>query len=69
MKKLIFQIVFVIATIVALGGLYLIFNGSLEMFPTEEQIEKTRIAGWIIFLAGVFIDGIIGRTLIRNSRM
>ena len=59
MKKMVLKIVFVIVTIVALCGLYFIINGSLEMFPTEEQIEKTRITGWIMLSAGVFIDGII----------
>ena len=59
MKKMVLKIVFVIVTIVALCGLYLIINGSLEMFPTEEQIEKTRITGWRMLSAGVFIDGII----------
>ena len=59
MKKMVLKIVFFIVTIVALCGLYLIINGSLEMFPTEEQIEKTRITGWIMLSAGVFIDGII----------
>ncbi len=59
MKKMVLIIDFVIVTIVALCGLYLIINGSLEMFPTEEQIEKTRITGWIMLSAGVFIDGII----------
>lgn len=68
MKKMVLKIVFVIVTIVALCGLYLIINGSLEMFPTEEQIEKTRITGWIIMLMGVFIDGIICKGICNGDK-
>ena len=66
MKNLILLVLFAMATMVALCGLYLIVNGSLEMFPTEEQMEKVHIVGWIFLLVGVVGDCAIGMILRRN---
>lgn len=44
------------ATLVALVGLFMIINGSLEMTPTVEQIEKVHITGWVLLVIGVLID-------------
>ena len=33
-------------------GAYALFNGSLEMMPTPEQIEKTRIAAVLFLVVG-----------------
>ena len=56
MKKTILWIIFVIAFFVAMCGLFMIINGSLEMMPYEEQIEKAQIAGWMLLCIGVIID-------------
>ena len=70
MAKLILRVLFAMATMVALCGLYLIVNGSLEMLPTEEQIEKAHIAGWVLLLVGVVGDCVIGMILriLRRNR-
>lgn len=34
----------------------MIINGSLEMTPTVEQIEKVHITGWVLLVIGVLID-------------
>ena len=71
MKNLILLVLFAMATMVALCGLYLIVNGSLEMLPTEEQIEKkAHIAGWVLLLVGVVGDCVIGMILriLRRNR-
>ena len=33
-------------------GAFALFNGSLEMMPTPEQIEKTRIAAVLFLVVG-----------------
>ena len=67
MRKFVLWGVFAVAVVAALAGLFLITNGSLEMFPTQEQVEKTRIAGWVLLLAGVLVDGILAVRL-KKSR-
>ena len=56
MKKIVLWLIFVIALFVAMYGLFMIINGSLEMMPSEEQIEKAHIAGWMLFCTGGIID-------------
>lgn len=36
----------------------MLINGSLEMFPTEEQIEKVHISGVFLAIAGVVLEAI-----------
>ncbi len=60
---------FILAVAVAVCGLYMIFHGSLEMFPTKEQVEKTQITGWILLLSGVSVDGIIAAFMMKRRRM
>ncbi|MBR4573534.1 MAG: hypothetical protein IKO16_01375 [Lachnospiraceae bacterium] len=59
MKKLLIWVIVILATIVALCGLYMIVTGSLETFPTQEQVEKSRIIGWVLFLTGAAVDAIV----------
>ncbi|MBR3635501.1 MAG: hypothetical protein IKN47_04830 [Lachnospiraceae bacterium] len=56
MKKIILYFVFIIATVLMLAGLFIIFKGSFEMFPTEEQTGKAIILGVIIALSGTLIN-------------
>jgi len=37
-------------------GLFMLMNGSLEAFPTDEQIEKVRIAGGVLAVLGLAIE-------------
>ena len=45
----------ILALIILLVGLFMLMNGSLESFPTEEQIEKVRMCGWLFTaIGGIF---------------
>lgn len=46
-------ILIVVAVLLVFGGLFYTVNGSLEMFPTDEQQGKAKIVGAIIALIGV----------------
>lgn len=37
----------ILGLIILLVGLFMLMNGLLEAFPTEEQIEKVRMCGWL----------------------
>lgn len=47
------------AGIMLLMGLFMIVNGSLESFPTEEQIEKVRLVGIALVAVGISIESVI----------
>ena len=72
MKKFVLWLIFVIAFFVAICGLFMIINGSLEMIPSEEQIEKAQIAGWMLFIVGISVDFIavlyMGRLYERKTK-
>ena len=55
-----------ITVTVAIAGLFMILNGSMEMFPTDEQIEKARIAGEILLMIGVIANGIIVAYILKS---
>lgn len=66
MKKIVCIAIVIVASLVALVGLFMIINGSLEMMPTAEQIEKVHIAGWGLLVIGSLIDlfaVVIGRNI------
>ncbi|MBO4458200.1 MAG: hypothetical protein J5802_10810 [Butyrivibrio sp.] len=64
MMKL-FRIVFlIIALILIVAGVFMIANGSLEMYPTSEQQGKAHIAG--AFLD--FVGGIISILTYNKSK-
>lgn len=66
MKKIVCIAIVIVASLVALVGLFMIINGSLEMMPTAEQIEKVHIAGWGLLVIGGLIDlfaVVIGRNI------
>lgn len=56
MKKLVCSSLIVIVSLVALVALFCFVNGSLEMYPTEEQQEKVRIASMTVFLICLIVD-------------
>ena len=66
MKKVFLCFAFMITVTVAIAGLFMILNGSMEMFPTDEQIEKARIAGEILLMIGVIANGIIVAYILKN---
>lgn len=68
MKKVILNIGIIIATIVTLLGVLYFFNGSLEMYPTEEQIEKAKIGASVIIMVGLVADIVLIRLASKYKR-
>ncbi|SFU49005.1 hypothetical protein [Butyrivibrio sp. INlla21] len=42
-----------IAFLIIIIGVFMLINGSLEMYPTSEQIEKSRITGLLFIIVGM----------------
>lgn len=49
----------ILSVMLIVVGLFMIINGSLEAFPTPEQIEKTRIGGIVLVIIGACVESII----------
>ena len=56
MKKRILNILIAIISLILLISIVSYFNGSLEMYPTEEQIEKVRIVPVVIGIISLISD-------------
>lgn len=54
-KIMIIILMIVISFIIFMGTLY-VLNGSLEMYPDAEKMEKARIAGSMIVLFGLITE-------------
>ena len=67
MKKVLMCIFLVVALFLVLCGVYYLSHGSLEMFPTDEQMEKARIAGILMIILGI-ANGIAGIVISKNKR-
>ena len=59
MKKAFYIIISIIVAILIFIDISLISVGSLEMFPTPEQIEKGRIAYGLFLLPLIIIEAFI----------
>ena len=46
----------------------MIVNGSLEAFPTLEQIEKARIGGIVLVSIGVCVESIILISVFKSKK-
>ena len=49
----------ILSAILTLTGIFMIVNGSLEAFPTLEQIEKARIGGIVLVSIGACVESVI----------
>lgn len=56
MKKVRCNILLVIVSMIAVLALFYFMNGSLEMYPTEDQQGKVRIASMTVFFICLIID-------------
>ena len=56
MKNIVLNIGIIIFTFMIVVGILYFFNGSLEMVPTEEQIEKVRISSVMLIVIGGISD-------------
>ena len=66
MKKVFLCFVFILTVTVMITGLFVIFNGSMEMFPTDEQMEKVRITGEVLLMTGVVAKGFLVAMMLKN---
>ena len=66
MKKVFLCFVFILTVTVMITGLFMIFNGSMEMFPTDEQMEKVRITGEVLLMTGVVANGFLVAMMLKN---
>ena len=64
--KVLKVILIVVAIVTIMIGVFYAINGSLEMFPTDEQQTKARIGAIIIIVSGVVL-GIVG-LLIKTKK-
>ena len=51
-------ILIAVASLLLAVGIFMLCNGSLEMNPTEEQMEKVQIVGGAFFAAGCLTGGL-----------
>ena len=57
--KILKTLLFAAAALLLLAGVLYFFNGSLELFPTEEQQEAERIAAGLLIVCGA-VAGAVG---------
>ena len=67
-KNILFVIMAILAGILLFFGILILINGSLEAFPTKEQIEKVRILGWLFTVVGVVLELISAIVLYKNNK-
>ena len=59
MKKILLNIVIYITNFIILISMVYLFNGSMEMYPTIEQLEKVRITSLIVIIICLVIDAVL----------
>ena len=59
MKKNLLNIVIYITNFIILISMFYLFNGSMEMYPTIEQLEKVRITSLIVIIICLVIDVVL----------
>ena len=67
MKKAIWIIISIILAIIIVMDVFLFICGSLEAFPTEEQIEKGRIAYGLFLGIFVIVEAFVLTRVIKNK--
>lgn len=59
MKKILLNILIYITNFILLISIFYLFNGSMEMYPTIEQLEKVRITSLVVIIICLVIDVIL----------
>lgn len=67
-KNIVITTVALIAAFMFVIGIFMITNGSLEEFPTNEQIEKVRIVGIFFVTLGTSIEAIILKEIYKLKK-
>ena len=68
MRKIIAVLAFVLSFLLIIIGTVYLYTGSLEMYPTPEQMESARIAASFIIFMGI-TSGVCGILLVIISNM
>ena len=68
MKKVVQNILICIIFVLIVISVLYYFNGSLEMYPTEEQHEKVRIVAGTLSILFVALEVILVRKRIRTAK-
>ena len=55
-----------VALIFLLVGIFMLVNGSLEMYPTMEQQGKVHITGVVFIICGIIMSILAGISKIRK---
>ena len=67
MKKAIWIIISIILAIIIVMDVFLFICGSLEAFPTVEQIEKGRIVYGLLLGIFVIVEAFVLTRVIKNK--
>ena len=67
-KNIAIVFLMVLAGIMLFVGISFLINGSLEAFPTEEQIEKVQLCGCLFTVVGLVIESISAIVLYKNNK-
>ena len=67
MKKAIWIIISIILAIIIVMDVFLLICGSLEAFPTVEQIEKARIVYGLFLCIFVIVEAFVLTRVIKNK--
>ena len=59
MKKILLNIVIYITNFIILISIFYLFNGSMEMYPKIEQLEKVRITSLIVIIICLVTDVVL----------
>ncbi len=67
MKKAFWIIVSIVVAIIIVMDVFLFISGSLEAFPTSEQIEKGRIVYVLLFVLLIIVETFILTRILRRK--
>ncbi len=67
MKKAFWIIVSIVVAIIIVMDVFLFISGSLEVFPTSEQIEKGRIVYGLLFVLLIIVETFILTRILRRK--
>ncbi len=68
LKNILLVILTVSAIIVLIARIFMFINGSLEAFPTEEQVEATRICGVLFVFVGIVLEVVAVGALYKSKK-
>ena len=66
MKRVALDILIIVLALIVIGSALVFKNGSLEMYPTEEQIEKARIVATVVGIISIFLEIFLIRLRVKK---